>query len=130
MKKLVANESEDGGIAEAIRLHEQALALSGQGKHHQAAASARRAIAILEAVDSPNHPDVANVLNCLAASQIELGRYGEALRSARRSVAIMEAVWAEGDAEVVRLAVQSLNQLATIHRVQGRYDEAEPLFRR
>src|SRR5205823_3533170 len=46
----------------------------------------------------------------------------------QRAVRIMENL--DGDEDICRLRVQSLNGLATLRRLQGHYAEAEPLLRR
>src|SRR6266702_3983055 len=107
-------------VERACALREKALTLRSQGQYQQAESAALEALAVLERVEGASHPDVANVLNSLAAIQIDLGKYTQAERLARRSVAIMEPL--DGDGDLARLRVQSLNQLATAYRIQGLYD--------
>src|SRR5262245_27663743 len=115
-------------INDACRLHDRAVAARAEGKYEQANALAFRALKILEREEGPHHPDVANVLNHLAATCTDRGDYTRAKRFGRRAVRIMEKL--NGDGDLARLKVQSLNGLASVYRMQGRYAEAEPLFKR
>jgi len=54
------------------------------------------------------------------------GRLGDAETLARRALARAEAAFPQGD----HLVAEALNVLGMIHKFQGRYDEAEPLYQR
>jgi tetratricopeptide (TPR) repeat protein len=85
-------------------------------------------------------PDVANLLNNLAALQQTRGQYDQAEALSRRSLAIIEdilgneATLAEVDEETAlalrRIHQQALAHLATALRSQGRYADAEGLYQR
>ena len=113
----------------AVRLHDRACEYRGQGKYRQAARPAAGLSGCSKANAGAAHPDVANVLNTLGKIQEDLGDYPAAEQSFRRSVSIMEAVQPEGT-DIRRLYIQSWAALAGILRVQGRYPEAEPIFRK
>jgi tetratricopeptide (TPR) repeat protein len=116
-------------IARACRLYQQALALCTAGRSAEAGPLAERALEIFERESGPDHPDVANLLLCLAGIREESGDLDEAERLGRRAVEILEPVEDDGP-DIPRLRVQVLGALAGVLRNQGRYGEAEPLLRR
>jgi Tfp pilus assembly protein PilF len=83
----------------------------------------QRALAIREKVLGPEHPDVAQSFNNLAALYHAQGRYAEAEPYCQRALAIREKVLGPEHPDVAT----SLNNLAALYRAQGRYAEAEPL---
>ncbi len=123
-------------------LNDLADALYAQGKYDSATeALYGRALESLERVNGPEHPDVANVLNNLAALHQVRGEYRHAEALSQRSVSILEdifenkrALLAELDPDTLtalkQIHQQSLTHLATALRSQARYGEAEPLYRR
>src|SRR5262249_6776795 len=112
---------------EAVALHDQAAALRDRGEPGRAEALCRQALQLLTEADGPDHPDVANVLNTLCLILLDLARYPEAEEAARRAAGVMQAY--DQDGVIARIRVHALNTLGTVLRVQGRYAEAEPLFR-
>lgn len=123
-------------------LNDLADALFAQGKYGSAMeALYGRALESLETINGLDHPDVANVLNNLAALHQVRGEYRQAEALSRRSVSILEDIFenkraliAELDADTItalkQIHQQSLTHLATALRSQARYGEAEPLYRR
>jgi tetratricopeptide (TPR) repeat protein len=104
-----------------------------------------QALQLLEGAEGPEHPDVANVLNHLGGVHLDRGDYQKAEVVYQRAVRIMDRIQSSlrthrakrvrppdfgGNEDLARLFVQSLNGLATLRRLQGRYAEAEPLIRR
>ncbi|MBL7491632.1 tetratricopeptide repeat protein, partial [Frankia sp. AgW1.1] len=85
-----------------------------------------RALAIAEAVDGPDHPDVSARLNNLAVALRDLGRVSEALPLFERALAIAEAVYGP-DHSIVSTC---LNNLAMALQDLGRAGEAVPLLER
>lgn len=67
-------------VETASRLHDRAIALSGQGKHEQAKRSCLRSLEILQDSLGPVHPDLANVLNTLGKIIEDEGDYDQAER--------------------------------------------------
>lgn len=122
-------ESPGNEIARACRLHEQALACRAEGRIAEAGPLAELALEILERKNGPDHPDVANLLLCLAAIREEAGDLATAERLGRRAARILETMEDAGP-DVPRLRIQSLGMLAGVLRNQGCYGEAEQLFRR
>src|SRR5262245_58337660 len=116
-------------VERACRLHEAALACFAEGKSQEAESMFRRALRILERVEGADHPDVAQVVNNLAAIYEDRCEYEAAERLYERSVRIMERTGAEDDREIIRLRLQSWQNLGRIHQAQGRYDSAEALFK-
>ena len=82
-------------------------------------------MALGERAVGPDHPDIANLLITLASIAEAQGDYTAAAQQAQRAVAIMEQV--TGSDEIALLHIQALNSLATISRLQGRYNETEAL---
>lgn len=110
----------------AARLCNQAgCYLFERGRYAEAELFSRPALTIQEKVLGPDHPDVANSLNNLAALLASQGKPTEAESLHRRALAIWERVL-EPDHPAV---ATSLNNLAGLLRVQGKLAEAEPLYR-
>ena len=61
-----------------VTLNNSALELAAEGKYIESELLYNRALAILEKGRGPNHPDVATVLNVLAALFAKQGKYTEA----------------------------------------------------
>src|SRR5215216_5237562 len=116
-------------IERAIQLHDEALAFQAAGQHGEAESRCHSAIGILEAIDGPDSPDVANVLNTLAESLEAQGKYREAEEQARRAISILDTLGGVVDAgDAARIRIQSCNVIGTAYRAQARYSEAETLF--
>jgi tetratricopeptide (TPR) repeat protein len=116
----------DDPIERGVRLHGQALAALDDGDLDHALALAGEALAIFEAESGPTHPDVANVLNCIARIHVERADYAAAESCCRRASDIMREVrtLASGD-DIDRLTVQCLTGLGDIRRMLGQYGDAE-----
>jgi tetratricopeptide (TPR) repeat protein len=71
-------------------LNKQVVTLFGQGKYAEAALVAERSLTIAEMKFGPDHPDVAQSLNNLAALNDNQGRYAEAEPLYKRALAIRE----------------------------------------
>ena len=120
----------DDPIERAVQLHGDALRAIADGALERAQALATEALAVFEAESGAFHPDVANVLNCLAHVHEQAADYPAAEVSARRSVDIMRRVREQaGGEDIDRVDVQSLTCLGDVVRIGGRYDEAEPYLR-
>jgi tetratricopeptide (TPR) repeat protein len=85
-----------------------------------------RALALRERTLGPDHPQVVESLNNLAAVYCYQGRYAEAEPLLQRALALGERTLGSDHLQVV----ESLNNLAVVHQAQGRYAEAEPLLQR
>jgi tetratricopeptide (TPR) repeat protein len=124
---MMHNES---AIDRAVELHGDALRALEDVQLQRALDLAGEALEIFERESGPLHPDVANVLNCLARIHEQLADYPAAESASRRAVAIMRDVRMQvSDPDVERLYVHSLIGLGNMTRVLGRYDEAEPILR-
>ena len=62
----------------AASLHARAVAVYEEGGRERARATCRRALRLMERAIGPQHPDVAAILNSLAAIAQDRGEYGEA----------------------------------------------------
>jgi tetratricopeptide (TPR) repeat protein len=120
----------DDPIERAILLHGDALAALDAGTPDRALALAAEALAIFEAESGPTHPDVANVLNCMARIHVERADYASAEAASRRASDIMREVrtLASGD-DIDRLTMQCLTGLGDVLRMLGRYGDAESPLR-
>ena len=121
------NESCGGdAIESAVRLHGEALEALDRAEFARAATLATKALALFERESGPDHPDVANVLNCLAHASEGTAEYARALAYARRSVEISSRLRATpADPDLDRLCVQSLATLGNMERILARYADAE-----
>jgi tetratricopeptide (TPR) repeat protein len=120
----------DDPVERAVQRHAEALVALAGGAVERAHALATEALGVFEAESGAFHPDVANVLNCLARVQEQRADYAAAEASARRSVDIMHKVREQADGEDIdRLYLQSLTCLGDVVRIHGRYAEAEPYLR-
>ena len=91
------------------------------GALNRAHALAAEALGVFEAESGACHPDVANVLNCLARVHEQRADYAAAEASAGQSVDIMRRVRQEvgedaGSVDIDRLHVQALTGLGDILR--------------
>lgn len=98
----------------------------------------QRALAVLTDNGGLHQPDAANVLNNLAAVQLELADYPAAQASATQALHIMNGLFAQADlvadtdaetlAACQTIRQQAMRQLAHALRAQSRYPEAEALL--
>lgn len=124
-------------LAEAERTGRDDLALAGtlyragilrrqQGDLAEAERLYRRALAIREREQGPNHLDVAAVLNNLGIVEAAQGNEEAARPLLERALSIRQT--ALGKAHL--LTAESLNNLALLYAAQGNTAAAEPLYRR
>jgi MYXO-CTERM domain-containing protein len=103
--------------AEARQLYEQ-------GRFSEAIPFAQRAALLAEKALGPNHLNVAQSLNNLAALYVEQGRYEDAEPLFERALGIWEKAPGDHHPEVAT----GLSNLAMLYREKGRYVEAERLY--
>jgi tetratricopeptide (TPR) repeat protein len=115
---------DSAAIEEAVRLHELAVRERMAGRPADALPRCIEALALLEQECDAPSPDVANVLNTLGSIRQDLSEYGDAEGAYRRAATILAEIDSD-DPVLVRLRVRTTANLAAIHRVQGRLDEAE-----
>jgi esterase/lipase superfamily enzyme/Tfp pilus assembly protein PilF len=120
LSALPARSDELGALSDQVQQLYQA------GKYSEAVPVAQQALALAEKLHGPDHPDVANSLNHLAALYGTQGRYADAEPLYRRSLAIREKALGPDHPDVAR----SLNNLAGLYDDEGRYADAEPLYKR
>jgi tetratricopeptide (TPR) repeat protein len=114
---------------EACRLHDAAVDAYSGAHIEEAEGLFRRALLMLGRVEGEDHPDVARVLNNLAAIYEDRCEYEAAERLYERSVRIMERPVGDGESGIIRLRLQSWQNLGRIHQAQGLYDQAEQRFK-
>ena len=124
----MADDSE--AIERAVQLHVEALGALDDGELDRASRCAAEALELFERESGRSHPDVANVLNCLARVEERRARYREADECAGRAVEIMRDVRGQANgADLDRLYVQSLTAHGDMQRILGRYESAECTLR-
>ena len=116
--------SEEDKLEEAERLTQKVVQLYQQAKYAEAIPLAEKALKIGKNVLGDNHPDVATILNNLAALYKYQGRYMEAEPLYQQSLVIDKEKLGNNHPNVAT----SLNNLAALYSSQGRYTEAEPLY--
>lgn len=119
-------EDERARVAESRLVIDAAQAYQAMGQYDKAEPLLRRALAIEEAEYGPDHPEVANALNCLASLLHDMNRYQEAEPLYRLALAIDEVGLGPNHPHVSR----DLNDLALLFKETDREAEAEPLYRR
>jgi tetratricopeptide (TPR) repeat protein len=107
-------------------LNEAGCYLDDRARFSDAEPLYERALAILERVLGPEHPEVGTCLNNLATFYHKQGKYARAEPLYQRALAIRENALGPDHPNVAA----SLNNLAELYRDQGRYTEAEPLYQR
>lgn len=112
--------------AQANTLYRLAILRRQQGDLVEAEQLYLRALAMREHKQGPTHPDVAVILNNLAAVYAAEGKYDAVQPLLERTVLIRQT--ALGDDHV--LTAESLNNLALLYAAQGQAAAAEPLYRR
>lgn len=86
-------------------------ALRESGKASEGVEAAKRSLALMEKVLSPNHPDVAAAVNNLGSALADLGRFDEAAPYFQRSVELRERLFGK-DALVLATPHYNLGELA------------------
>ena len=129
----------------AIRVESLAAFYDAQNRFAEAEPLYKRALAIVEKTYGTNHPYVGHSLNSLALMYYAQGRYSEAEPLFRRALTIAEMAPGrdridkiDGASREEVLAVArylkdvaiSLIYLADLYHIQGRFAEAEPLYKR
>ncbi|MCS5691713.1 tetratricopeptide repeat protein, partial [Cyanobium sp. FGCU-6] len=97
-----------------------------QGAYAKAEPLYRRALAISEKTQGPDHPETANILNNLALLYDNQGAYAKAEVLYRRALAIREEALGPDHPATAT----SLNNLAALYDNQGAFAKAEPLYLR
>lgn len=118
--------TQDGDVAEAVRLTQHVHALNAAGKFSEAIPLARRALAILERAMGPEHRYVAASLNNLGSLYAAQGLYAEAEPLLRRAVVLAEKLSGADHSDTAA----SLNNLAVLYEKLARYADAESVYRR
>jgi tetratricopeptide (TPR) repeat protein len=101
-------------------------ALGAQGKHAEAEAMHRRALAIRHKALGSDHPETSQSYNNLAWTLRAQGKYAEAEAMHRRALAIRLKALGEDHPDTAI----SYDNLAEVLRAQGKYAEAEAMHRR
>ncbi|MFO0778332.1 MAG: tetratricopeptide repeat protein [Nitrospira sp.] len=109
---------------EASALHEQVNELRRKGKDAEALPLAQQALAILEKLLGPAHPDTAYSLNKLGMLYYSQGQYARAEPLYERALTIRENVLGLNHPNTAT----SLSNLALLYMDQGQYAQAQPLY--
>src|SRR5262245_60877997 len=100
--------------------------LFGVGKYHEATIAAETLVDLARRRYGEQRTEFAVALSSLAASKAKLNQTAEAVALLNRSLTIRERALGSEHPGVA----QALNNLASLYQTQGRYPEAEPLYRR
>jgi tetratricopeptide (TPR) repeat protein len=111
---------------QARDLSDQAISLYDQGRYNEGVLLAERALGIRERVLGPDHLDVAESLNNLAALYRRSTDFARAEALYQRSLAIREKALGPEHPDVALV----LNNLASLYQDRGNYAPAAPLFQR
>ena len=117
-------------VEEACELNDSAVEEFHAGRFEEAEELFRHALRLLEESEGEDSPDVANVLSSLGAVGEQRCDYAGAEATYARAAAIMDAHDESEDEDVRSLRLQTLSDLGRIRRILGRYEEAEPFFKR
>lgn len=124
----------DKAIDQTIDCHEEAQSLVAAGDSVSAGEQLDCALAILEEVSGPEHPDVAHVLNARGVvaqrqNDVVLARrcYLRAWRIGRSHVDVNSD---EVDETIARIAVQALSNLGNLEREAGNWNRAGCILKR
>jgi tetratricopeptide (TPR) repeat protein len=123
------HDAEQRGISDlatAHTLYDLAILRRQQGALVEAEQLYRRALAIREREQGPNHPDVAVILNNLAGLEAAQGNYDAAQPLLERALTIRQTALGNEHG----LTAQSLNNLALLYAAQDNAAAAEPLYQR
>lgn len=124
--RAVAIFADQGGIANSVArlMNQLAILLWEKALHLEAESLMRRALAIYEKSNGPNHPSVAFPLMNLVHFLLEGGRLDEAEKMARRALEIDETSYGPNHLEVAK----DLFGMAQILQISNRLAEAESLI--
>ena len=149
LNNLAAIVSDEGRFAEALELARSALAINARtlGEHHpdyalslqsvggalnlvgrraEARSLVTRAMTVFEEALGPGHARVASAEFTLGLIDDNLGELAEAERHLRHAAAVAESLRGDGHVYVA----QYTDALADVLVKEGRYDDAEVLYRR
>jgi serine/threonine protein kinase/Tfp pilus assembly protein PilF len=104
-----------------------ARALNMEDRTDEAVGMLQRALAIRERVYGKVHPSVASTLNDLGTVALLHKKYDEAAAAYGRMAEIYRSVYGGDKHYLVGIA---LANLASVHLAEGRFADAEPLYRR
>ena len=100
--------------------------LIGEGQYGEASSLLQRALAIIEQMPSPTHPDTADILSSLGALYSEMGAYAKAEPLLKRALTIQEQVQGSEHPKTA----STLNNLAALYLRMGADAQAERLLKR
>ena len=109
-----------------LALNNLGLLYDALGRYAEAEALLKRAVAILEKSQRPDHPPLWTSLNNLAVVYASQGLHSKAEPLYKRSLAISESALGAEHPNVGT----ATNNLAELYRSLGRYGEAESLYKR
>jgi CHAT domain-containing protein/Tfp pilus assembly protein PilF len=122
----LTDSERQGRVQEASKLIRQIIELAKQRQYAKATPLGERALALLESVRGPEHPEVAAGLTLVAGLYTAQNQYEKAEPLYLRALAIQEKAYGSEHPNVA----QVLNLLAGQYYQQSRYEEAAPLFQR
>src|SRR5262245_56063571 len=126
IEELRAATENDRALQQARKLYKKAIDLRNAGKYDEALPYFESALEIRERRLGPDHPDVCQAINGLAALHYYKGEYSKAEPLYQRAL----AVWEESLGPEHPSVAHTLNNLAALYSAQGYYVKAEPLYQR
>jgi CHAT domain-containing protein/Tfp pilus assembly protein PilF len=126
IEELRAATENDRALHEARKVYKKAIDLRNAGKYDEALPYMEQALEIRERRLGPDHPDVCQAINGLAALHYYKGEYSKAEPLYRRALAVWEKSLGPEHPDVAH----TLNNLATLYSALGDYVKAEPLYQR
>ena len=114
----------------AVSLHEKAVQAYQEGREAEAETWLRSALALFEADDGVDSPDVAAVLNDLGEIAEDRCDYELAAERFRRAAEIAETLCDSDDEDLRQLCLRTWNSLAQVYRTQGRHSQAKQIYGR
>jgi tetratricopeptide (TPR) repeat protein len=116
----------DGGACRAGRATPIEVVYTNRHRYADAERLLKRSMAVTEKAFGPDHPDVAQALNNLAAVYVRQGHNADAERLFKRSVVTFEKTLGPNHPDLAGI----LENLAGLYKDQGRYPDAIALFKR
>ncbi len=101
-----------------------------QKKYSEAEPLCKRSLAIYEKFGGPEHPSVPPTLGRLGQINRKLKKYSEAEAFCIRALELRKKMYKPESGYDYWLVGESLHDLAQVYADQGRYSEAEPLYKR
>ena len=119
-----AQRTKEPSPPQAMTLNNLAAVHEALGEFREAELRYQQSLAVVEAIQGPDHPDVVPGLNNLAALYAKQGDFRRAEPLWRRSLTILESALGPNHPHLI----PSIMLIAQATQVQGRFEESEKLY--